>query len=82
MIVTISLFLLAALFEISGVYLVWQWIRAGKPSYLGLAGLAALFLYGLTQTRQVFNFGRSFAAYGAVFIVVALLWGWFVDHRV
>ena len=78
---TIGLFLLAALAEIGGAYLIWQWIRSGKPLYWGLFGIAALFIYGLTQTLQAFNFGRTFAAYGGVFISLAILWGWLVDGR-
>jgi len=79
---TISLFLVAGLAEIGGAYLIWQWVRAGKPTLWGFLGLAALFGYGLTQTLQVFNFGRAFAAYGGVFIALATLWGWWIDGRV
>jgi len=79
---TISLFLVAGLAEIGGVYLIWQWVRSGRPILWGLLGLAALFGYGLTQTLQVFNFGRAFAAYGGVFIALATLWGWWVDGRI
>ena len=41
---TISLFILASLAEIGGVYLIWQWIRNGKSASFGLFGLVALFL--------------------------------------
>jgi len=78
---TIGLFLVAGLAEIGGAYLIWQWIRDGKPLLWSVLGLAALFIYGLTQTLQVFNFGRVFAAYGGVFITLAMLWGWGVDGR-
>lgn len=75
----ISLFIVAGLAEIGGAYLIWQWIRTGKSAIWGVLGLTALFVYGATQTLQVFNFGRAFAAYGAVFITLAMLWGWRVD---
>ena len=78
---TIGLFLIAALAEIGGAYLIWQWARAGKPIYLALLGVTALFLYGMAQTLQEFNFGRAFAAYGGVFITVAIVWGWLVDRN-
>jgi len=81
MIRSIPLFLLAALAEISGAYLVWQWIRGGRTWALGLLGALVLFGYGLLQTRQPFNFGRAFAAYGGVFIALSTLWGWWVDGR-
>lgn len=78
---TISLLLIAGLAEISGAYLIWQWIRSGKSAWLGLLGIGALLIYSLTQTLQPFSFGRVFAAYGGVFIILALLWGWVVDGQ-
>ena len=75
------LFLLAAIAEISGAYLIWQWQRAGKPLLFALLGAVILFTYALIQTSQTFSFGRVFAAYGGVFIVVATLWGWWIDGR-
>ncbi len=76
---TLGLFLLAAIGELGGAYLIWQWQRSGKPAWFALAGMAALFLYGLIQTAQTFSFGRAFAAYGGIFIAAALLWGWWID---
>jgi small multidrug resistance family-3 protein len=81
MIKTIMLFVLAGLAEIGGVYLIWQWIRSDRSAWFGILGTTALLIYGLTQTLQPFNFGRAFAAYGGVFITLALLWGWWVDGR-
>lgn len=75
----LGLFITAALFEIGGAYLVWMWQRSGKPILWAVVGLAALFIYSLIQTLQAFNFGRIFAAYGGIFIVTAMLWGWLVD---
>ena len=76
---SVLLFLLAALAEISGAYLIWQWQRASKPLIYALLGAVILFTYALIQTSQTFSFGRAFAAYGAVFIAAATLWGWWVD---
>ena len=78
----LGLFIVAALCEIAGAYLIWQWQRNGKSIAVALIGLAALFLYSLIQTTQTFAFGRTFAAYGAIFICTALLWGWLVDKQV
>ena len=78
---TISLFILAALAELGGAYLIWKWIRGSQTAVLGLLGIGLLFVYALTQTLQTFNFGRVFAGYGGVFIVMAMLWGWRVDGR-
>lgn len=75
------LFIVAGLAEIGGGYLVWQWLRNDKSVLLGIGGGIILFLYGVVATFQAFSFGKAYAAYGGVFIVMALLWGWFIDKR-
>ncbi|MBZ0155977.1 MAG: YnfA family protein [Alphaproteobacteria bacterium] len=72
-------FLLAGLCEIGGGYLVWLWIREGKSTWYALAGAVVLVLYGVVPTLQPAHFGRVYAAYGGVFIVLSILWGWQVD---
>lgn len=79
MIRSLLYFLLAGLCEIGGGYLIWLWLREGKGLWLGLAGGLVLFLYGVVPTLQPANFGRIYAAYGGVFILLSLLWGWWVD---
>ncbi len=78
---TVGLFLLAGISEIGGAYLIWQWLRLGKPPFWGLLGLTALGSYGIIQTFQSFAFGRAFAAYGGIFIFLALAWGWLIDGQ-
>ena len=72
-------FILAGLFELGGGYLVWLWLRENKPIWYGILGGIALAIYGAIATLQPANFGRVYAAYGGVFIVMAMLWGWKVD---
>ncbi len=69
----------AGLFEIGGGYLVWLWLREGKSVWWGVLGGIALAIYGAIATLQPANFGRVYAAYGGVFIAMAMLWGWKVD---
>lgn len=76
---SVLLFLVAGLCEISGGWLVWQWIRAGKGLSWGIVGGAILILYGIIPTFQPAHFGRVYATYGGFFIGLALLWGWIVD---
>ncbi|MDR9856020.1 YnfA family protein [Paenibacillus sp. VCA1] len=79
---SLFLFLAAGLAEIGGGYLVWLWIRESKPWWYGLVGAAVLILYGIIPTLQHFpSFGRVYAAYGGVFIILALLWGWGIDKN-
>jgi small multidrug resistance family-3 protein len=78
----IILFVLAGIAEIGGGYLIWLWLREGKPISWGLAGGIALALYGVIATFQSFpSFGRVYAAYGGVFIVLSVLWRWGIDKK-
>lgn len=79
---SIGYFLLAGLCEIGGGYLVWLWLREGKPAGYAFLGSAALVLYGIIPTFQPAHFGRVYAAYGGVFIVLSILWGWKIDDIV
>lgn len=74
-------FVLAGLSEIGGGYLVWLWLREGKSLWFALLGGVVLFLYGIIPTLQPANFGRVYAAYGGIFVVMSLLWGWKIDHH-
>jgi small multidrug resistance family-3 protein len=77
---TIGLFLAAGLAEIGGGYLIWRWLREGAPLIVGIAGAIILVGYGIIPTLQrSSDFGRIYAAYGGVFVVASLLWGWGVD---
>jgi small multidrug resistance family-3 protein len=77
---SIALFILAGLFEIGGGYLVWQWLKNDKPLWWGIIGGIILVLYGVVATWQTAHFGRVYAAYGGIFIVMALIWSWKVDN--
>ncbi|NNU34403.1 YnfA family protein [Mucilaginibacter sp. S1162] len=73
------LFILAGICEIGGGYLIWQWLKNDKPFWWGIAGGIVLVLYGVVATWQTADFGRVYAAYGGIFIIMALIWAWNVD---
>ena len=77
---SIALFLLAAVLEIGGAWLVWQGLREGRGwAWVG-AGVVALGLYGVVATLQAdAALGRVLAAYGGVFIAGSLLWAAVAD---
>ncbi len=55
-------------------------IVGGKSAWVALAGAVVLILYGIIPTLQPASFGRVYAAYGGVFVVMSILWGWKVDN--
>ncbi|MCH8889418.1 YnfA family protein [Patescibacteria group bacterium] len=80
-IISLALFLVAALFEIGGGYLVWIWLRENKGKFFGLLGSLVLFLYGVILTLQPADFGRVYAAYGGIFIASSIVWGLVIDKK-
>ena len=78
---TFGLFVIAALLEIGGGYLVWLWLREKKRFSFGLIGGVILFIYGIIPTLQPSNFGRVYAAYGGIFVVMAIIWGLLIDRK-
>jgi len=79
---SLALFVLAGLFEIGGGYLVWLTIREDKPWWVAVLGALVLVGYGVIPTLQNANFGRVYAAYGGMFIILSVLWGWSIDKVV
>ena len=77
--ISILLFFLAGLCEIGGGYLVWLWLREDYSWMLGAGGGFVLFFYGIVPTFQKTHFHRVYAAYGGVFIVMSIFWGWLID---
>lgn len=77
---SIGLFVLAAVAEIGGAWLVWQGLRERRGLLFIGAGVLALGLYGFFATFQPSpHFGRVLAAYGGVFVAGSLAWGVLVD---
>ncbi len=77
---SILLFVLAAVAEIGGAWLVWQGVREQRGLLWIGAGVVALGLYGFVATLQPDpNFGRILAAYGGVFVAGSLVWGMVAD---
>ena len=75
-----GLFVVAGLCEIVGGYLVWGWMREHKPLAWALLGALVLAAYGVVAALQpISEFGRVYAAYGGVFIALALASGVLVD---
>ncbi len=77
---SVLIFILAGLCEIGGGYMVWQWLRQGKPLWYGILGAIILIAYGVVATLQTANFARTYATYGGFFIVMSLIWAYKFDN--
>jgi len=73
------LFIATAIAEIVGCYLPWLVLRQGKPVLLLMPAAVSLALFAWLLTLHPSAAGRTYAAYGGVYIAVALVWLRFVD---
>lgn len=77
---SIFYFVLAGFLEIGGGYLIWLWLKENKSFWFAILGALILIAYGVVPTFQPANFGRVYAAYGGIFVMLSVLWGWKVDR--
>lgn len=76
---TLFLYLITALAEIVGCYLPYLCLRQGKSLWLLLPAAASLALFAWLLSLHPTAAGRVYAAYGGVYICVAIGWLWAVD---
>ena len=77
---TLFLFTLTAIAEIVGCYFPYLWLREGKSPWLLLpAGISLAVFSWLLSFHPNLGAGRTYAAYGGIYIAVAILWMWWVE---
>lgn len=76
---TLALFAATALAEIIGCYLPWLWLKQGGSAWLLLPAALSLAVFAGLLSLHPQAAGRVYAAYGGVYIGMALLWLWAVD---
>lgn len=77
---TAAVFVGAAITEIAGSFAFWAWLRLGKSAFWVVPGIASLVLFAILLTRVEASFaGRTYAAFGGVYIAASLLWLWIVE---
>jgi len=76
---TLLLFGLTAAAEITGCYLTYLWLRRGQVPWLLVPAAFSLGAFAWLLTLHPFAAGRTYAAYGGVYVTTALLWLWLVD---
>ena len=75
----LGLFIVTALAEIIGCYLPYLWLKQGRSAWLLLPAAASLAAFAWLLSLHPQAAGRTYAAYGGVYIGVALVWLWAVD---
>lgn len=76
---TLALFSITAVAEILGCYLVYLWLRENKSVWLLVPAALSLALFAWLLSLHPTAAGRVYAAYGGIYIGVAILWLWLVD---
>jgi small multidrug resistance family-3 protein len=76
----LALYIITAIFEIVGCYLPYLWLKKGYSAWLLLPATLSLALFAWLLTLHPSASGRVYAAYGSVYIAVALIWLWRVDR--
>ncbi|HDZ15881.1 MAG TPA: YnfA family protein [Methylophaga aminisulfidivorans] len=76
---TIGLFIITALAEIIGCYLPYLWLREGKPVWLLIPAVISLAAFAWLLSLHPTAAGRVYAAYGGVYIFMAILWLWVIE---
>ncbi|AJC22943.1 YnfA family protein [Pandoraea pulmonicola] len=76
---TFLLYVATAVAEIVGCYLPWLWLKQGRSVWLLVPGALSLALFAWLLTLHPSAAGRVYAAYGGVYIGVAIVWLWLVD---
>lgn len=76
----ITIYGLAALAEIAGCFAFWAWLRMGKSAWWLAPGIASLIIFAWLLTRvDAAAAGRTYAAYGGIYIVGSLAWLWLIE---
>lgn len=78
---TLGLFILSAMAEIAGCYLPYLWLRKAGSAWLLVPAALSLALFAYLLTLHPTGAARTYAAYGGVYIGVALLWLWRVEGQ-
>lgn len=78
----LALYALAALAEIAGCFAFWAWLRLDRSPLWLMPGMASLAVFAWLLTRVETEFaGRSYAAYGGIYIAASLLWLWLAEGQ-
>lgn len=78
--VTIGLYVAAAIAEIAGCFAFWAWLRLARSAFWVVPGILSLILFAWLLSRVDSAFaGRAYAAYGGIYIVASMTWMWLIE---
>ncbi len=78
---TVGLFVLTAIAEVVGCYLPYLWLRQDRPSWYLAPAAVSLAAFAYLLTLHPTGAGRTYAAYGGVYVSVAIVWMWLVEEQ-
>lgn len=81
LITTAGLFFVTALAEVIGCYLPYLYLNKSGPAWLLLPAALSLALFAWLLTLHPFAAGRTYAAYGGVYVATAMLWLWLIEGQ-
>lgn len=77
----VGLFLVTAIAELLGSYLMYLWLRQEKPAWLAIPAILSFVVFGWLLTLHPGAAARTYAAYGGIYVFSALIWLWVVEHQ-
>ena len=78
---TVGLFLVTAITELLGSYLMYLWLRQGKTAWLAIPAVISFIVFGWLLTLHPGAAARTYAAYGGVYVFASLIWLWLVEKQ-
>lgn len=78
---SLGLFFITALAELLGSYLMYLWLRQGKPFWFGVLAVVSLVTFGWLLTLHPGAAARTYAAYGGIYVFSSLLWLWLIEKQ-
>jgi small multidrug resistance family-3 protein len=78
---TSALFSLTALAELLGCYLPYLWLRKSGSPWLLLPAAFSLVLFSWLLSLHPTGAGRTYAAYGGIYVMISVFWIWFIEGQ-
>lgn len=78
---TIGLFLITALAELTGSYLMYLWLRQQQSPWLFAPAVLSFILFGWLLTLHPGAAARTYAAYGGIYVFASLVWLWLIEKQ-